>query len=310
MFGRICHRLLLGAVLVFALSLVSFGLFYAMPGDAARQLLSQMMDGMPDDASTEALRTRYGLDRPLHEQYLAWLGSALSGDFGASFQTGNAVADELPRRAGASLALTAAGMLVMAVISFGLGIRAAVRAGGWFDRSVLVGSVVAMAMPNFWLGQLLLLVFALYLGLLPVGGGGPTGIVLPALVVGASLAGLSTRYVRSWVLEALRLDHVRTAYAKGAGPRRVMLRHVLPVALPALITLFGLQAVRIFDSLIVVEVVFGWPGIGSYLASGVLSRDLPVMQATLMLVGIAYVLVNILVDVTIALVDPRAAGAV
>ncbi len=310
MFGRICHRLLLGAALVLVLSLVSFTLFYAMPGDAARQLLAQMMDGMPDQASTEALRTRHGLDRPLHEQYLAWLGRALSGEFGASFQTGNAVADELPRRAGASLALTGAGMLVMAAIAFGLGIAAAMRAGGWFDRSVLVGSVVAMAMPNFWLGQLLLLVFALWLGLLPVTGGGATGIVLPAVVVGASLAGLSTRYVRSWVMETLRLDHVRTAYAKGAAPGRVMLRHVLPVALPALITLFGLQAVRIFDSLIVVEVVFGWPGIGSYLASAVLSRDLPVMQATLMLVGIAYVLVNILVDITIALVDPRAAAAV
>jgi len=309
-FLRLATRLGFGAVLLVLLSLVGFGLFHALPGDAARQLLSQMMDGAPPDAAvTDDFRRSLGLDRPLHEQYLTWLGRLLQGELGRSLQTGNPVALELGIRARASLELMAASLLVLLALSLPLGLWAALRAGRLPDRVILSVSVLALSMPNFWLGLLLLLLFALVLGLLPVGGyGGAAHLVLPALVVGSSMAGLTVRYVRSWTIDALGADHVRTARAKGLSTPRVLLGHVLPGTLPALLTLLGLQAARMFDSLVVVETVFGWPGMGSYLAGAVLSRDLPSMQAALLAIGAAYIAMNLAVDLLAARLDPRAEG--
>lgn len=305
---RLLQRLLFSGILLVFIAIVSFSLFYLIPGDPVLRLLSDAMGGaQPTAEMIEEYRRAHGFDRPYLQQFLSFAGRALTGEFGHSLKTGEPVAAEIARRLGLTFQLAAAALTLTLSISLAAGIAAAVRPGTWLDRIVQWWASLMLATPGFWLALVLLLVFALHLGWLPVAGyGTPAHIVLPAAVTALVSSGLCIRFVRERVRQTLHLPHLRTARMKGLAPANVFLRHALPFALPALIALFGLQAARMIDSLIVIETVFGWPGLGSYISTAVMGRDLPAMQASLLTAAALYIAIGFLSDILIVLVDPRA----
>lgn len=308
----IAMRLLTALGLLFSLSVAGFLLVHWMPGDVAAQLASERFDGaMPSEELIAAYRAKHGLDDPLPQQYLRWLAQVARLDFGVSLQSGNPVAEEVTQRLWHSLILGAASMAVALSVAIPLGIAAATAPASAFDQAAMTFAVIGMSIPNFWLALLMIQLFALWLGLLPVSGHGEwRHLVLPALVVGLSVAGLTARFVRSCMVDVQRADFMRTAHAKGLGSRHILLRHALPNALVPIVTLIGLQTARMFDSIIVVETIFGWPGLGRLLTEAVLGRDFPVLQACILAIGVVYVLINLVVDLCVAAIDPRVSGAV
>lgn len=305
-------RLVSACFLLLAVSIAGFALLRLMPGDFAEVLLMSQMDGtLPDPETVARFSAENGFDRPLPIQYLAWLGSVLSGDLGTSFVTGEPVIDDIALRVGASLQLATTALLLGLALALPVGALCAAFPGGLLDRALAGLAVVGMSIPNFWYALLLALLFSLVLGWLPSGGyGTPAHMVLPALVIATSITGVLARYVRGCLLEELSQPYVRTARAKGLSGARVLLAHAAPNVLPAVLTLTGLQFARIFDGMIIVETLFGWPGIGRLMVEALLARDYPLIQATFLVVACGYVLVNLAVDYLIALYDPRTRGIV
>lgn len=305
------RRLLHGAYLLIAVSLVAFLLLRALPGDFAEVLLIHQMDGnVPSAAALERFRQDNGFDAPILVQYLGWVGSVLAGDLGTSFRSGDPVAAELHLALSATLWLTGSALAVV-LLAIPLGIVAALHAGGWIDRLVSGIAVLGMAVPNFWQALLFMLLFALTLGWLPSSGYGTwRHVVLPALVIATSSLGVVARIVRSALIEQGHALYVRTARSKGVPAGRVAVDHCLINVAAPVLTVLGLQTARIFDGAIVVETVFGWPGLGRALAEAVLNRDFPMIQGAILAIGAAYVAINLLVDVAIALIDPRARAGV
>jgi len=312
MASALIRRFCFAAILLLAVCTASFALLRLLPGDFALALLTAQMDGdLPGDAALARFRAEQGFDDPLPLQYLRWLGDAARGELGTSFLTGDPVGVEVGLRVGNTLLLTVAAMGVACLIAFPLGIAAGANRGSWLDRAVIVLATLGMSLPNFWLGLLLVLLFSLSLGWLPSSGYGTAAhLVLPALVAGTSLAGVIARYIRGAVAGELPRDYVRTGRTKGLARTALLLRHVLPNTMVGVLTLLGLQAARTFDSLIVVETVFGWPGLGRLLVESVLGRDFPVMQACVMAVGVAYIAIHLAVDLLATVVDPRLQQAV
>lgn len=305
------RRLLYGGGLMLGVSLAAFLSLRALPGDFAEVLLTHQMDGeIPSAAALDRFRAENGFDAPILLQYLRWLGDALTGDLGVSFRSGDPVAEELRLAVTATLWLTGV-TVTLVLFAIPLGVIAALTAGGWIDRLVSGLAVLGMAIPNFWQALLCMLFFGLMLGWVPTSGYGTwRHVVLPALVVATSSMGVVARIVRSALVEQRQALYARTARSKGAGPGRILADHCsVNVAAPVL-TVLGLQAARIFDGAIVVETVFGWPGLGRALAEAVLNRDFPMIQGTILVIGVAYVGVNLLVDIAIALIDPRARATV
>ncbi|GAA6202315.1 ABC transporter permease [Aquicoccus sp. SU-CL01552] len=305
---RLILRILFSVFLLVAVAVISFSLFHLIPGDPALRLLSDEMGGaQPTEEMVEVFRRAHGFDRPYPEQFLTFVTRAMSGDLGTSLRTGQPVAEEIAHRLGQTLQLASASLALTLVLSLGLGFATALRPQARFDRIVRWWTSLMLATPGFWLALVLLLVFSLHLGWLPVAGyGTPAHIVMPSVVAALVSSGLCIRFVRDRVRQTLQLPHLQTARMKGLSPAQVFLGHALPFALPALIALFGLQAARMIDSLIVIETVFGWPGLGSYIAEAVMGRDLPAMQASLMTAAGVYILLGLLSDILIVLVDPRA----
>lgn len=309
---RLFLRLSHAGVLLLALSVASFLLLHLMPGDFAEVLLMSQMDGyVPSEEALARFSAEHGFDRPMPVQYLAWLGGLFSGDLGRSLVTGEPVAREMALRLGHSLQLATAAIVLSLAIAIPLALAAARYPNGWLDRLGMALAVVAMSIPNFWYALLLALLFSLALGWLPSSGHGTwLHMVLPMLVIGTSAAGVTTRYIRSLLLDEGGRPYMRTALAKGVGPLAAITRHAWPNAFPAVLTLVGLQFARVFDGMIVVEVLFAWPGIGRLLVESLLARDFPVIQACFLVIGAAYVLIHLLVDVSIALFDPRGQEAI
>ncbi|MGD1876082.1 MAG: ABC transporter permease [Kiloniellaceae bacterium] len=306
------HRLLSSAGLLVAVSVVGFALLRLMPGDFAEVLLSAQMDGeLPSAEALAAYAADQGFDDPLPLQYLRWLGNALTGDLGVSLITGDAVTQEVLLRLGNSFILAFAALTLSLVIALPLALATVRFRNGLFDRLSAAVAVLGMSIPNFWYALLLALVFSLTLGWLPSSGYGTwQHAVLPTLVIGTSVCGVTTRYIRSLLLDEAGRPYMRTAAAKGLTPLSALLRHALPNAAPAIVTLAGLQLARIFDGVIIVETLFGWPGIGRLLVESLLSRDFPLMQATFLVIAVGYVAINLLVDLTVAGLDPRVREAV
>ena len=265
---------------------------------------------LPEDASreqVEALRRSLGLDRPLPEQYLLFLRDLARGDFGRSIRYGNQdvlgiVLERLP----ATIELAAAAVLVALLISVPAGVVAATRRRRWPDHAATTFSVLGEAMPNFWLGIMLILVFAVNLRLLPVSGRGSLAhLVLPAVTLGTGLAAVLTRLLRSSLIEALNQDYVRTAHAKGARPRVVLVKHAMRNALLGYLTVLGLQMASLLAGSVVTEQVFAWPGIGLLAVQAINSRDMAVVQAIVIVSSLVVMVANLVVDVLYAVVDPR-----
>ena len=265
---------------------------------------------LPEDAEqwqVEALREALGLDRPIPTQYVMYLRDLLRGDFGTSLRyTNQAALPIVLERLPATLQLTLAALVVAVVISFPLGIIAAVYRNRWPDVFSTSFAVLGQAMPNFWLGIMLILVFAVFLGWLPVSGrAGVASYVLPAITLGTALAALLTRLMRSSLLEVLNQDYVRTATAKGLQRRSVLLKHAVRNALLAYVTVLGLQVATLMAGAVVTEQVFAWPGIGLLAIQAINSRDMPIIQGVVVVAALIVMTANLAVDVLYALIDPR-----
>lgn len=255
----------------------------------------------------EAIRQHLGLDRPLVVQYLVFLGNAVRGDFGNSFiYQGRPALQLLLERLPATAMLAAAALLVAVLISLPGGIIAAVKRNRWQDTVVNIYSVLGDAMPNFWLGVMLILLFSVTLGWLPVSGsGGWQHVVLPALTLGTSMAALQTRLMRSGLIEALQQDYVRTAHAKGLAPRVVLLKHALRNAALGYVTLLGLSVPSLLGGSVVVERIFAWPGMGLLFINGLGGRDMALIQAVVLFSAVLVISANLLVDLLYSVIDPR-----
>lgn len=302
MVGYILRRLLWIAITLWGVSLLTFGLLFAGPKDAAQALSG----GRAEAASVEMLRQRLGLDRPVHEQYLAYLGGLLRGDLGESMYFGRPVAEALLERvpATAQLALT---IFVLAVaLGLPLGVVSSMRRGGILDRTLMVTGLAAISIPSFLFGILLLYFFAFRLKLFPVGGyGTPAHLVLPALTVALPWAAWYGIVLRSNMLDAVTLDFARTAAAKGLNPWVIAFRHLLPNALLSVVTMLGMDLAGLLTGLALVEYIFGWPGIGWQALQAAQRFDIPMIMGSVLFGALLIGVANLVVDLVYGWLDPR-----
>lgn len=281
---------------------VVFLLIHLVPGDPILQMLGE---GAPvtDIATT---RHSYGLDVPLWQQYLHYWKGVLHGDLGPSLRFNQSVGSLIVHRYPYTLQLTLASLLVAILISIPAGVRSAQRRGRWDDKLLSVVSLFGLSFPNFALGPILILFFAIKLGLLPVSGSGSLEhLVLPAITMGSALAAILTRMVRTSMLEELGHDYVRTARAKGLPERTVVYRHALRNAMLPIITVLGLQFGALLAGAIVTEKIFSWPGIGRLTIDAIGNRDYFLVQGCILAIGLTYVLVNFLTDLLYSVANPR-----
>ncbi|TWH75278.1 peptide/nickel transport system permease protein [Modestobacter roseus] len=293
-------------------SVIVFALVHLVPGDPVRLALGTRFS----QESYDALQQRSGLDQPLLQQYFTWAGRALTGDLGVSFRSGEPVTGQILERLPATLTLAFAAIVVALLIAVPLGTISALRPRSLVDRGATVLSQIGISVPDFWMGIVLILVFAGTLGWLPSGGYVPLTedpwgwfqrLIMPAVVTGVVSGSVITRFVRSSVLEALGQDHVRTARAKGLKARQVLSWHVLRNALLPLVTVTGVQLAYLLSGVVVVEIVFSWPGLGQLALQAVQARDYPVLQGAVLLFALVFLLVNLVVDLLYSRLDPRIA---
>jgi ABC-type dipeptide/oligopeptide/nickel transport system permease component len=298
----IARRLLLLAPVLLGISLVVFGALRLVPGDPARVLAGTEAT----EEVVESLRARYGLDRPLPLQYAVWLGRALSGDLGISIKSGRPVLTEIGARYGNTLALAALSALLAVAVGVPIGVLAASRRGRLTDRVAMVLALVGVCVPAFWLGLVLQILLSVRLGLLPTTGAGSwQHLVAPSLTLAAFAVANFTRITRAAVLEVLSQDYVRTARAKGLAEPVVLRAHALRNALLPVVTVVGVEIGHLLAGAVVVETVFAYPGIGRFLVESIMSRDYPAVQAVVLAIAGSWVVVNLLVDVTYGVLDPR-----
>ena len=300
-------RRLAGAVVVWLLiSFLSFSLGTLAPGDPAQIMLLRRTGDPPSDVEVQHLRHRLHLDRPFTERYLGWLTAAAHGDFGNSYRTGQPVLSELRARLPATLALAVAALAIGLVIAVPLAVVSAAARDTVFDHTARIIALVGVSMPSYWLGYVLILVFAVTLGVLPVAGiGGVRHLVLPALTLGLGSAASVTRMLRANLLDELGADYVRTARAKGLSPLRVLTRHALRNALNPMVTVSALRFGRLLGEAVIIETVFAWPGIGRWMVESIYDRDYPAIQGFVLYIATVFILINIAVDLSYRLLDPR-----
>ncbi|NEK84211.1 ABC transporter permease [Blastococcus saxobsidens] len=310
MTGYLLRRVGQSAVVLAGVSVIVFALVHLVPGDPVRLALGTRFS----QESYDALRERSGLDQPLVEQFFGWAGRALTGDLGVSFRSGETVTSQIAERLPATLTLAFASILVALLIAIPLGTVSALRPRSVIDRVATVISQFGISVPDFWMGIVLILVFAGTLGWLPSGGYVPISedpgawfsrLLMPALVTGVVSGSVITRFVRSSVLEALGSDHVRTAQAKGLPTRQVFTWHVLRNALLPLVTVTGVQLAYLLSGVVVVEIVFSWPGLGQLALQAVQARDYPVLQGAILLFALVFLVINLVVDLLYTAIDPR-----
>jgi len=266
------------------------------------------------DAQYQALQQQLGLDRPIYVQYFNWASRIVQGDLGQSLRSRRPVSEIIFERYPATLYLAAAALFTGLLISIPAGAIAAMRQNTGADYAAMAFALWGIAIPNFWLALMLILLFSLQLGWLPsIGYASPIEApwrfvqhaCLPAIVMGTDLAAPLTRYIRAEMLEQLRQDYVRTAWAKGMPARRVVVRHALKNSLIAAVTVVGLQTARLLGGSTIVETVFSWPGIGRLVIEGIYSRDYPIVQGSVLLIAVTYVFINLFVDIAYKWLDPR-----
>ena len=304
------RRLLAMIPLLFFVSLVVFSFVHVLPGDPAVLFL-----GEEADADTLArFRTRLGFDRPLTVQYGEWLGKAFRGDLGRSLRTNQPVTEAILQRLPVTLELLVAALLISLAIAVPMGIVSAIKRNSGVDLLTTLFALVGFSLPNFWLGIILIYVFALVLRWLPPSGFVPLlasvpdnlrSLILPAVTLGTALAALVTRQLRSGMLEVLRQDYVRTAQAKGLSGRQVVGKHALKNALISVVTVVGLQIGGLLGNTIITETLFALPGIGRLMIDAIFSRDFFIVQGVILFLAGGYVLSNLVVDMLYSYLDPR-----
>jgi peptide/nickel transport system permease protein len=290
------------ATVIFGVLILTFLLIHLVPGDPVEVMLGESASA----ADRTELRADLGLDQPLVNQLGSYLTKLAHGDLGRSIHTKTPIIELIKARYPATVKLAVLSLIIGLVIGIPLGIYAALKANHWQDFLVTIISVRFSAMPVFWLGPMLMLVFAVWLGWLPVNGmESRTSIILPAVTLGFGLSAILTRMTRTSLLEVLNEDFIRTARAKGLSEETVIFRHALRAALLPIITIVGLQMGSLLAGAVITETIFSWDGIGRLLVESIEKRDYPVTQACVLVVALSYVVINFIADLTYAKLDPR-----
>jgi len=299
----ITQRLVQAIPVLIGISVLSFLMLHLVPGDPV-QVFAGDKPLTPERA--EELRHQYGLDRPLVVQYWDYASHALRGDLGVGLRSQKPVLESILQVLPGTVQLTAAALAIAATLGVSLGIMAAVSHGTWFDTAIMAVAMLGISTPVFYSSLLLILLFSFTLTWLPATGqGGLERLIMPALALGVASAAVLARLVRSSMLEVLGQEYVVTARAKGLAPQLVVLRHALKNALIPAVTMLGLQLGALLGGAVVTETIFSRPGIGRLAVEGILSRDFPLVQGTVLFAATIYVVVNLLVDVSYAVIDPR-----
>lgn len=308
----IFRRILFVFPILLGISLLVFGMLSWIPGDPALAILGPY--ATPENVAS--VRQELRLDDPWPTRYLSWMADLARGDLGHSFSLERPVRDEVMERFAATLLLAGCAFLLCALMGIAAGVFMAIRQGSLAERIVAIAVTMGISVPSFWLGLVLILVFAVHLQWLPASGmipvlgeagvvAGIRHLILPAVTLALVAASVLARLMRAQMLEVLRLDFIRTARAKGVPERRVLWRHAFRVALPPVIPLLGLQAGYVLGGAVYVETIFQWPGIGRMLVEAILTRDLLLIQGGVLVVATSYVLINLLADIIQQLLDPR-----
>ncbi len=287
---------------VFGVVFLTFLLVHAVPGDPVEVMLGESASS----ADRIQLQSDLGLDQPIYVQFGVYLNKLVHGDWGVSIHSKKQIVDLLAERLPATAKLALLALLFAVMIGLPLGVIAALKVNQWPDKLANLLSLSISAMPHFWMGPMLMMLFALWLGFLPVSGmENGTSIILPALTLGFGLAAILTRMTRASMLEVLHEDFIRTARAKGLAESTVILRHALRAALLPIVTVLGLQLGSLLAGTVITETVFSWDGIGRLLVESIEKRDYPVTQACVLVVALVYVLVNLATDMIYTKIDPR-----
>ena len=287
---------------IFGIVTLVFLFMHMIPGDPVDMMLGETAQ----PADKDELRHALGLDRPILDQYLRYVGGLASGDLGRSLAFQAPVWHLITSRYPATLELALAAVIIAVLAAVPLGVIAAAHQGTFIDRVSIIFALLGVSIPNFALGPVLIIVFSIGLAWLPVSGrGSPAHLVLPSLTLGLSMAGILARMTRASLIEILREDYVRTAYAKGLPARRVLMAHALRNALTPVLTILGLQFGTLLAGAIVTETIFAWPGIGQLTLDAITARDYPLAQGCVLAIGIGYIVVNTATDLLYTAVDPR-----
>ncbi|HPQ80874.1 MAG TPA: ABC transporter permease [bacterium] len=302
MLNYVLKRALMALPVMLAAATLVFLLIHSIPGDPVDLILGEQ--AMQVDR--EELSQELGLDRPLFSQYGAFLAGLSSGDWGRSLFDNRPVLSHIREHAGATIVLAVCAMFVAVAIAIPAGVFAAVRKGGFLDQAAMVASLVGISVPNFWLGPVLILVFAVELGWLPISGRESwASLILPAFTLGFGLSAMLSRLTRASMIDELGRGYVTTARAKGLSERAVILKHAFRNALNPVITIVGLEVGSLLAGAIITERIFNWPGIGSLLMDSINRRDYPLVQGCILVIAFAYVVVNAVTDCVYRFVDPR-----
>lgn len=300
---RRCFQLL---PVMLGITLVTFILMNVV-GDPVMQLLDQRQAGM-DEAAIQSIRRQWGLDQPLPVQYLRFVGNALRGDLGRSFASREPVAEAVLSRFPATFQLGLAAMALAVAAGVALGTLAAVYRSSWFDFLTMVAALAGVSLPVFWLGLMLMYLLAVKWRLLPASGYGNGHfqyLIMPAVTLAAGITAVIARITRSAMLEVIRADYVVTARAKGLSEWQVTLKHALRNALIPVITIIGVEMGSVLSGAVITETIFNWPGVGRLLVDSINKRDLPMVQGSVIFIALLFAMVNLVVDISYALVDPR-----
>jgi ABC-type dipeptide/oligopeptide/nickel transport system permease component len=307
MFGYIARRALQMIPVLFIVSVAVFSILYLVPGDPATLMTAET------GASAEAiakLRSELGLDLPAHVQYFRFVGNALRGDLGNSIYSGRSVTGEIRINLPATLELALAGALIAITLGLLSGVIAAIYQNTWVDAATMTVALFGISMPIFWSGLMLIFLLGVRLDWLPITGqGGLARLVMPAVALGFAYSGTTARLTRSSMLEVLRTEYMTTARAKGLAERIVLVRHGLRNALIPVVTMIGLQLGHLLGGTVIVETVFARQGLGSLTVKAILFKDFPVVQGTILFSAVAYMAMNLLVDVLYTFIDPRIRGS-
>ena len=296
------RRLLLLIPVLWGVATLVFLLLHFIPGDPVDLMLGDSALG----TDRETLRDQLGLNDPLIVQYLRYFGDLLLGDWGTSLFSKKPVFEEIMERVPATMELMLGAMVVTILVAMPLGLIAAVNKGTWIDQGAMIFSLLGVSIPNFWLGPMLILLFSIHFDLLPVNErGGLENLILPALTLGTSLASILARITRSSVVETLQAEYIRTARSKGISELRILFRHALRNALIPIVTVIGLQVGVLLSGAIITEAIFDWPGLGNLLISAINSRNYPLVQGCVLFIAGSYVMVNLVIDLLYAYLDPR-----
>jgi ABC-type dipeptide/oligopeptide/nickel transport system permease component len=302
MFDYLRRRLALSLLTVVGVSVGVFLMIHLVPGDPVTVMLSEFAS----PADQQVLREELGLNKPLYVQYWRYASSALRGDLGRSVRSNRPVISEIAWRFPNTVRLALAALLLAVAIGGAVGVLSAVRRNTLFDHGAMVTILVGLSMPSFWLGLMLMIVFAVRLEWVPVAGyEGWQYLILPGITLAAAPAAVLARLTRSSMLEVLTQDYVRTARAKGLRHVTVVLKHALKNSLIPVVTVLGLQFGYLLGGAVITETVFAWPGIGRLVVDAILARDFPVVQGTVLMIALGFVMVNLVVDLLYAYLDPR-----